>query len=147
MARPRNDEKDPLSRLLRSLRGGDGEHREHLLAVTREAVREADSLGFGTFERVAAAMVVRLYDRSLASQDAVTVSRCLGETVRSLRALNLLQAVGQLRSGRTEGSRFRGRSPRDHFIPPASPARPAAVEESDDQDEGTESENDDETAA
>ena len=129
MARPRLDEKDPLRRLLRTLKGGEGEDRKHLLEVARAALRESDALDFGIFEKVAAAMVVRLYGRSLASQDSVTVSRCLGEVVRSLRALNLLQAVGPLRRGRTEGSRFRGRSPRDSFIPPASPSRPSAVEE------------------
>ena len=44
MSRPRLDQKDPLRRLLRSWSQGEGvepEHREHLLALGRDAVSGA----------------------------------------------------------------------------------------------------------
>jgi len=72
------------------------EHKAHLLAICRQAMVEADEQGFGIFEQVAAAMAIRLYARSLASQDAVTCARALGEVVRSLRALRLLGTIGRV---------------------------------------------------
>lgn len=109
MARPRTDDKHPLRRLLRAVERGAGvepEHQAHLLAVTRQALAEAEGYDFGIFVLVASAMVVRLYARSLASQDAITVARCLGEVVRSLRALHLLGTAGRLGGG---GGLRRGR--------------------------------------
>jgi len=144
MGRPRTDEKDPLRRLLRSWRRGDGvepEHRDHLVAVCRVAVEEADSHDFSPFEQIAAAMVVRLYGRSLASPDAITTARCLGEVTRSLRSLKLLGTearLGRSRPGpfsprRRGGNPFRpqqpGAAPRG-FTP--RPAVPAGGEDEDD---------------
>lgn len=150
MARPRTDDRDPLRRLLRLWARGVGvepEHREHLLAVAREAVREAAGNDFGVFERVAAAMVVRLYGLSLGSQDNLTLARCLGEVVRGLRALRLLGTAGRLRRS---GGRGRGRQ----FASPPLPVREPEAEDSDedsprgaDAAEGEGGDENDDTAA
>lgn len=122
MARPRADQRDPIQALLAAWKRGEDvepEHRDQCLAVGREAAREAEGYGFGTFEQVAAAMTLRLYSRSLASQDAITCARALGEVIRSLRALRLLGTAGRLQGGSVfQSPRKRGRS-RSVFTPHA----------------------------
>lgn len=122
MGRPRSDQRYPMRRFLADCRAGEGvepAHKDHVEAVCREAVQEAEERDFGIFEEVAAAMTLRLYSRSLASQDAITCARALGEVIRSLRALRLLGTASRLQGGSVfQSPRKRGRS-RSVFTPRA----------------------------
>ncbi len=100
MARPRADERRPLLRLQRAVERGEGVEdalQPHLTALCREAVIESEAIGFSVFEEAAGALALKLYGRVLASEDALTISRALGEVVRSLRALGLLGTAAKLR--------------------------------------------------
>jgi len=68
--------------------------------VAREAAREAEAHNLSIFDLMAAGMAVRLYGRSLESQEQIVLARCLGETIRALRSLKLLGVEGRLRGGR-----------------------------------------------
>jgi hypothetical protein len=118
MARPRTAARDPLKRLLRAWSAGEDvepEHRDHLVAVAREATREAAVHGFGTFELMTAGLILRLYARCLGTQDNLTLARCLGETIRGLRALKLIGVAGRLRGGGGHKEMFTHRAPkREH---------------------------------
>lgn len=138
MTRPRNDERHPLKRLLQSVRRGEGvlpEHQAHVEAVIREAEREASEHGFSVFELMAAAMAARLYVRSLEAQEQIVLARCLGETIRALRSLKLLEVEGRLRgrTGMFGTPRGKRGSP---FTAPRPVAAEVAVVAGDEQDDG-----------
>jgi hypothetical protein len=113
MGRPKTSDRSPLKwRLARWSRGVDVEPelRPHLVAVAREALREAERLELSVFESVAAGMALKLYATAMTTSGAIPCARALGEVIRALRALRMLSTAGRVVSVRQRG--------RDVFRPP-----------------------------